>query len=317
MHQYYLQHHLEKLTYFAIIAETGSFSAAAQRLRISQPALSRSVKALEEILSTTLFLRDRHGARLTVAGDKLFQATKSMLAIIRETEAQIRQADPTTQVTLELGTKDPFVIHLWPRFMAYLNKQSDPVARDFSQNIWLSVDKQNAVLWNRLITNKIDLILLVEPPKDKSVAAIALFQSDMRLYKAGRAARARYGISQNLLEQPLLCYRNAIINVEATLRNFISKDSTSRRIIDLQSFDGARQMAVRGLGICMLPQWIAHEDLEENLLEELPMQHLGKKRSPIPKSTVYLCANAKTAAIPAFASFAKSFRQFARAEFES
>jgi LysR family nitrogen assimilation transcriptional regulator len=60
-----------KLRYFVTVAQQGSFSEAARRLHIAQPALSRHVKDIEESLGVALFVRDARGVKLTEAGEQL------------------------------------------------------------------------------------------------------------------------------------------------------------------------------------------------------------------------------------------------------
>ena len=63
-----------RLRYFVTVAQLGSFSAAARRLHIAQPALSRQVKALEAMLGVALLVRDARGVSLTHEGEELLAA---------------------------------------------------------------------------------------------------------------------------------------------------------------------------------------------------------------------------------------------------
>ena len=63
---------------FLAIAETGSFSGAARRLRIGQPTVSRRLAALEYAVGATLFRRSVDGAALTAAGERLVLPAKKM-----------------------------------------------------------------------------------------------------------------------------------------------------------------------------------------------------------------------------------------------
>jgi len=60
-----------KLRYFVTVAQLGSFSEAARRLHIAQPALSRHVKDIEESLGVALLVRDARGVKLTDSGEQL------------------------------------------------------------------------------------------------------------------------------------------------------------------------------------------------------------------------------------------------------
>ncbi|WP_067683280.1 LysR family transcriptional regulator [Nocardia miyunensis] len=63
--------HSRDLRYFVTIAEELHFTKAAERLFISQPALSKQIRLLEKTLGTALFERDRRSVRLTAAGTTL------------------------------------------------------------------------------------------------------------------------------------------------------------------------------------------------------------------------------------------------------
>lgn len=74
---------LEQLTYAVEIAQTGSFSKAAENLYLSQPGLSASIKQLEQELGAELFTRHRSGITLTSAGSNFIPYAKKVLQQIR------------------------------------------------------------------------------------------------------------------------------------------------------------------------------------------------------------------------------------------
>jgi DNA-binding transcriptional LysR family regulator len=85
---------LRQLKHFLAVGEAGSITAAAKSLRLTQPALSRQIKALEEELDTALFERGAHSITLTPAGEvllaearKLLRASETMIEKVKSTAA--------------------------------------------------------------------------------------------------------------------------------------------------------------------------------------------------------------------------------------
>lgn len=70
---------IRQLKYFISVAEAGSFSEASRRVFLSQSAISQQIKALEEELNTTLFLRSSHHIALTESGETLLPLAKQMV----------------------------------------------------------------------------------------------------------------------------------------------------------------------------------------------------------------------------------------------
>lgn len=75
---------LRQLRYFRVIAEAGGFARGANKLRVAQPALSRSIAKLEEELGQTLFVRQTNGVSLTEAGQRLYDQAAEILAKVQE-----------------------------------------------------------------------------------------------------------------------------------------------------------------------------------------------------------------------------------------
>jgi DNA-binding transcriptional LysR family regulator len=80
---------LYKLEIFALVVQTGSFSAAAERLLMTQPAVSQHIQDLEAALGAKLFARGRRGVTLTEAGETLHRYTQEILRLVAEAESAV------------------------------------------------------------------------------------------------------------------------------------------------------------------------------------------------------------------------------------
>ncbi len=81
---------LRQLRYFVAVAETGNISRAAQKIFLTQPALSRQIKALEEEIGQCLLVREAHSIRLTPAGETLLREGRELLQRAGEVVDRVR-----------------------------------------------------------------------------------------------------------------------------------------------------------------------------------------------------------------------------------
>lgn len=98
---------LRQLRYFQAVAEELSFSRAARRLHIAQPALSRAVKDLEDRLRVMLLNRDRRSVALTPAGAALLQESGLHFERIEETIRKVQRAAVGEEGELRVGYIGP------------------------------------------------------------------------------------------------------------------------------------------------------------------------------------------------------------------
>ncbi|MFI6277248.1 LysR family transcriptional regulator [Streptomyces sp. NPDC050988] len=83
---------LRKLRYFVVVAEELHFGRAAERLHITQPVLSRQIRALEQELRAQLFARNKQTTELTAAGRQLLEDARPLLAAAQALHRRVQQA---------------------------------------------------------------------------------------------------------------------------------------------------------------------------------------------------------------------------------
>ncbi|WP_199548310.1 LysR family transcriptional regulator [Streptomyces sp. N35] len=95
--------HGRDLRYFVTVADELHFTRAAELLYVSQPALSKQIRALERQLGAELFERDRQGVRLTAVGEALLPQARRVLAAWDAGEAAVEAAKVRQRATLVVG----------------------------------------------------------------------------------------------------------------------------------------------------------------------------------------------------------------------
>lgn len=95
---------LKQLYYFTVIADTGSFTAAAKKLKLSQPPLSKQVMLLEEELETQLMNRNSRKVELTEAGQLLYARAQDILKMVDKASSDIHTLKSCPGGIVKLGT---------------------------------------------------------------------------------------------------------------------------------------------------------------------------------------------------------------------
>ena len=106
--------HLRDLRYFVAVAEELNFTRAAQRLHLSQPALSKQIRGLETTLRAQLFRRDRRQAELTAAGAALHAVARNLLQDWDDGVAAVGDAAAQDARVLRVGTLTSIGRGLYP-----------------------------------------------------------------------------------------------------------------------------------------------------------------------------------------------------------
>ncbi|MGW0707592.1 LysR family transcriptional regulator [Streptomyces sp. NPDC002643] len=94
---------IRQVQYFVAVAEELSFTRAAQRLSMTQPALSRAVRALEKDVGAVLLVRTPQGVALTAAGRAMLDEGRSLMARVADMTARVRRAAERHDVVTVTG----------------------------------------------------------------------------------------------------------------------------------------------------------------------------------------------------------------------
>lgn len=105
---------LYKLQIFAVVVQEGSFSAAAERLYMTQSAISQHIKDLESSLGQTLFQRGWRGVKPTAQGEILADYARQIFALVAQAETALTNAQRLTSGKVSIGTTPGIAVYLAP-----------------------------------------------------------------------------------------------------------------------------------------------------------------------------------------------------------
>ncbi|MFS2004439.1 LysR substrate-binding domain-containing protein [Duganella sp. CT11-25] len=152
---------LRQLRYFVTVAEELHFGKAALRLHMTQPPLSQTIQALEELLGAPLFERNRRGVALTPAGQALLPEARRMLAQSQELPQLVQRAAAGEVGRLSLAFVSSADYSVLPPFLrAY---------RAAYPQVQITLQEATSDLQlDDLLQNRIDVGLLIPPLPDKA-----------------------------------------------------------------------------------------------------------------------------------------------------
>jgi DNA-binding transcriptional LysR family regulator len=120
----------QNLRAFLLVAETGSFSQAAEKLHLTQPAVSKRVAQLEEQLNISLFDRIGRTISTTEAGEALLPHARAVQLELQAAEQSVRDLTGEVQGQLRLATSHHIGLHRLPPVLSYFSKTFPAVQLD-------------------------------------------------------------------------------------------------------------------------------------------------------------------------------------------
>ncbi|MCB1687923.1 MAG: LysR family transcriptional regulator [Halioglobus sp.] len=120
----------QNLKAFLLVVETGSFSLAAQKLHLTQPAVSKRVAQLEEQLNITLFDRIGKTISTTEAGEALLPHARAVQLELQAAEQSVRDLAGAVRGRLRLATSHHIGLHRLPPVLSFFNKTYPEVHLD-------------------------------------------------------------------------------------------------------------------------------------------------------------------------------------------
>ncbi|WP_198928778.1 LysR family transcriptional regulator [Rhizobium sp. AC44/96] len=238
------------LVAFEAVSRTGSVTAAARELDLTQSAVSRQIKALEEQLGVELFVRERQTVRLTLAGDSYAREIREALRRISSASLNLR-ANPHGG-TLNLAILPTFGTRwLAPRLGRFL-----------SANPGVTINLVTRLSSFDFRLDSIDAAIHFGHAHWPG-AELAFLMSERTVPACSPAFRASHAISAapDLLDVPLLHLNTRPDAWEQWFaNNGVSFQTVHGMLFD--QFATAAQAAVAGLGVALLPTFLIEDELK-------------------------------------------------------
>ena len=291
---------LTAMEVFVRIVETGSFSAVARDLGMTQPTVSKQLSALERQLKTRLLNRSTRQLSLTEAGSAYYESCKRIIDTVRDAEANLgilqTQLSGLLRINTSIGLGQAYVGNLVLKFQ--------------KQHPGLSIDLSYADRFVDLVEEGMDLAIRVGHLNDSSLAARRI-GSTARSVVATPAYLAKQGTPQ--VPEDLAKGHNCLLYAYLSTGNewvFRGADGPVKVRVSgnfrANNGDAIKQAVLSDLGIAITPDWFVLREIEDGRMKTF----LGDfAPAPTEINAVYPSARHVSAKV-------RAFTEFLRAEFQ-
>lgn len=266
---------LDQYRVFLEVARARSFSRAASALYVTQPAVSQTIRSLEEKIGVKLFLRNARGVTLTEEGEQLYQKVSDAIMCIEEAETHFSNLQTLSVGTLRIGASDTICKHVLLPFLKSFHESYPGVT--------IKVTNRTSTETVRLLhEEQVDLgfINIPTPLENGMICTGILPVQDVLVCTPAFAKQLPSKLSyRDLANLPLLMLERLSSTRRYWDRLFEQQGLSLRPQIELGSLDLLLEFASIGLGISAVTLPAAKEFLNQNRLTVLQLQTPPPTRS--------------------------------------
>ena len=279
---------LDQLRILHAISNEGSFKKAAEKLYISQPAVSLQVQNLERQLNTPLFYRDKRKARLTETGQLLIKYCDRILSLCEETCRALDELHTLQSGRLIIGASQTTGTYLMPRLIGVFRHKYPKI------DVELKVHSTRKISWD-VANGNIDLALVGgEVPKELQTTLDVISYAEDELALILPLSHS-FAAKKAIQKEDLYRLNYIALNTKSSIRNVIEKtllehgiDSNNFKIeMELNSIEAIKNAVNSGLGAAFVSVSAITKELE------LGMFHWAKIEGITIKRTLSILVNPK------------------------
>lgn len=243
--------HLEILT---AIKEHGTLTKAADSLHLSQSALSHSIKKLEGLIATQIWIKDGRNLRLTDAGKRIQTLANRVLPQFSHTELLLNQIAKGEMGSLRIGMEcHPCYQWLLRVIQPYLEQWPD-----------IDMDVKQAFQFGALgalLSHEIDILITPDPLFKPQIDYIPVFDYEHRLVvsTSHKLAKLDYVLPEQLSDEVLFSYPVEPLRLDIYSQFLNPAKCSVKKHKNIETTEIMLQMVAAGRGVCALPGWLVEE----------------------------------------------------------
>ena len=262
------------LRLIAGIAEAGTVTRAAERLHLTQSALSHQLRDVESRFNTQFFLRVGKRMVLTAAGRRVLDSATRILEDLARTEEDVRRIAEQREGVIRVATQCNTGYHWLPPLLSSFGRKHPRVT------IHILPDATDRPI-EALVAGRLDLAILTNETTDPRLRLRRLFADEMVALVSRDhpfAARQWLGVGE-LAREHLLLYSSSPEESFVLQRVLAPAGHTPAKLSFIMLTEAMIEMARAGLGVAVLPRWSAQPAIAARSLIPLSITRRGIRRN--------------------------------------
>ncbi len=255
------------------VAQAGSVSGAAQSSFVSQPALSKAVKELEQQVGLPLLERRARGVTLTEAGAILFEYANAIFALEREAQDALRAQKSLRGTTLRIGASTTLATYILPPLLAQFTAK-------FPENRFSLIRDNTHQIEEKLLAFELDIAMVEGPPHSTKIQKTWWRDEELILICAPSHPLASKGtVSFEELAQCKWLLRESGSGTREVVETALERWKLP--LCDALEFSGAeslKQAVAANLGIAFVSREAAHDQLSLGRVKTLTISDFSLRR---------------------------------------
>jgi DNA-binding transcriptional LysR family regulator len=239
---------------FIEVARTGGFTRAGRALHLTQPAVSKVVKGLEEELGATLLHRGRRRVRLTETGRRVLSRAEGVLEALRGLEAEVGAAAALQQGRLRLGLPPIVGMAFFPPLLAEFHQAHPAIVLELREEGSRQIE-------SLILGHELDLGAVVLPTDEERFASLPFVHDELRvvLHPADPLARRRALTLPQLAGSPFVLYRPDFALHGHILEACRRAGFTPHVVSESSHWDFIVAMVAARIGLALLPAMVCRQ----------------------------------------------------------
>jgi DNA-binding transcriptional LysR family regulator len=263
-------HHLRT---FLAVRRHRNYTRAAEEVFLTQPAVSRQVRQLEEELGVRLFEQIGKSLHLTDAGETLAAEAEKLLGAMERTAEAVRSHRSAERGSVRIGASTTPGFYLLPDLLGEFHRRFPKVALHYTVENSLKIEQM-------IVRNELDVGFVGAHLSSEELELKPLVEDEIVCFAAPshRLAKARQ-IAPNSLEEEMWVIREKGSATRRLFEDWLSsRNGTIRKAIELGCPEACKALVRAGIGISFMSVHGLRSEIRKKRLVKLPMTGMSLKR---------------------------------------